>query len=243
MWFVISSPVAPAYSNSNFNSSKTTEAVYGESLEIIDENGDWFLLKQDDGYKSWFNKFYGTKSNEKFEFNSIITQSSTLPFGSRVLKKGNKIITCDGKEIMNDNTHSFNTIPLTYDSNQLKSICLKLLGATYRWGGKTSFGFDCSGFVQSVLYSMGINLKRDAKDQYEITKNFSVEISKSDVGDLHFFGNKNIISHVGFSMGQYSIIHAQGVVKYESLNRNEINFNSKLSKLYLSTHSLKYFLK
>ena len=243
MWFIINSPVAPAYSNSNFNSSKVTEAVYGESLKIIDENEDWFLLKQDDNYISWINKFYGIKSNNRFEFNAIITNSLTLPFGSRVLKTKDKIITSNGLELVNDNTHSFNSIPFVFDSSQCKSICLKLLGSTYRWGGKTSFGFDCSGLIQSVLYSMGINLDRDAKDQYEITKNFKVKISKSNIGDLHFFGTKNKINHVGFSMGGYSIIHAQGVVKYESLNKDDINFNENLSSIYISTNSIKSFLK
>jgi len=55
--FVIRALVAPCYLEPSFTSSKVTEAVSGETVEIIDLNGDWLFIKQDDGYESWINFF------------------------------------------------------------------------------------------------------------------------------------------------------------------------------------------
>ena len=46
--FVIRALVAPCYLEPSFTSSKVTEAVSGETVEIIDLNGDWLFIKQDD---------------------------------------------------------------------------------------------------------------------------------------------------------------------------------------------------
>ena len=35
--------------------------------------------------------------------------------------------------------------------NSITKILNNLLGIPYKWGGKTTLGFDCSGLVQAVL--------------------------------------------------------------------------------------------
>ena len=50
-------------------------------------------------------------------------------------------------------------------------------------------------------------------------------------------GKKGGISHVGFSCGGYDLIHSQGCVKKESLDKNSPNYNKSLLDIYLSSAS------
>ncbi len=91
----------------------------------------------------------------------------------------------------------------------------KFLGVPYLWGGASSFGFDCSGFVQTVFRLNNIELPRDAnqmeKEGEEINpgKNFK----NLKPGDLLFFGPKpNRITHVAISLGKMTYIHSDGQV-------------------------------
>ena len=113
----------------------------------------------------------------------------------------------------------------------------------YRWGGKTSLGFDCSGLVQSVLGIYGLKIPRDSKNQWEFLESFKIDLEKAEEGDLHFFGKKGEISHVGFSCGGYDLIHSQGYVKKESLDKNDPNFNKSLLDIYLSSASIRLKFK
>ena len=50
-------------------------------------------------------------------------------------------------------------------------LAISLLGVPYLWGGRSSFGYDCSGFVQMVLKTAGIDIPRDTHRQVQ-TKEF-----------------------------------------------------------------------
>lgn len=43
----------------------------------------------------------------------------------------------------------------------------RFLGAPYLWGGMTVHGVDCSGFVSRVYHANGIEIPRDADQQFE----------------------------------------------------------------------------
>ena len=124
-------------------------------------------------------------------------------------------------------------------SNHILEIAENLLGIPYRWGGKTSMGFDCSGLVQSVLKICGLKIPRDSKDQRSFLKNDQIDILDAEPGDLHFFGTKDKVSHVGFSTKAAGILHSQGFVKIETIDSSNINHNKNLLDIYLSTHSIK----
>jgi gamma-D-glutamyl-L-lysine dipeptidyl-peptidase len=100
-------------------------------------------------------------------------------------------------------------------------IC-RFIGVPYLWGGRTPFGYDCSGLAQAFLHFLGINPPRDADQQFRA--GWPVQGSPQP-GDLLFFGEADdteppYVSHVAISLGGDEIIHANGSawgVSYNSL--------------------------
>jgi len=63
---------------------------------------------------------------------------------------------------------------------------------SYVWGGCTTSGTDCSGFVQSVFARLGVTLPRTAEQQSKIGQR--VSLTELHKGDLIFF--QNVSGHV-----------------------------------------------
>lgn len=81
------------------------------------------------------------------------------------------------------------------------------LGARYRWGGTTSRGFDCSGFVQTMFRRVGVNLPHSAREQFKIGK--PVKRSELRPGDrVYFHTYSSGASHAGIYTGDNKFIHA-----------------------------------
>lgn len=97
------------------------------------------------------------------------------------------------------------------------------LGVAYKWGGDSlTSGVDCSGLIQQVFASFGIQLPRVTYDQ--ITQGASVPVDKLQPGDLVFFDTEEATKgadHVGIYIGNGRFIHAPhtgDVVKISSLS-------------------------
>ena len=240
-FFVIKALVAPTYAKPSFNSAQVSEAVSGEIVEILEIKDEWLFIKQADNYTSWINNFYGDIDNNPIEFNYIVTDFYSLPFGTRLNMIDGKYFTINGhsyipKSIPKNVKESFN-------HNLILENARKLIGCPYRWGGKTSMGFDCSGFVQSVFFSAGLLLPRDSSEQFEYFNKNIIKAEEVEPGDLLFFGKNGKITHVGISIGESGIIHCQGWVKEESLSKGKKIFNQKLLEMYMYSCSIKLNLE
>jgi LysM repeat protein len=90
---------------------------------------------------------------------------------------------------------------------QVTLIAKSLVGSSYVWGGNTTAGFDCSGFIYYVYNKAGLSLARYSADGYA---NRSYEVDKPVPGDLVFFSNTYTtgISHVGIYLGGDSFVQA-----------------------------------
>lgn len=103
-------------------------------------------------------------------------------------------------------------------AGQVLSIARTQLGVPYAWGGTTSSGFDCSGYLYYVYNRAGITIPRTNTIGYYAS---SFTVSSPQPGDLVFFKNtyRPGISHVGIYIGNNSFIHAGGDrVQITSLN-------------------------
>ena len=108
-----------------------------------------------------------------------------------------------------------------FSPNTLIDTAKEFLGTPYLWGGKSHFGFDCSGFVQTIFFDFGIELPRDAYQQINYQGLVEINYSEVQVGDLLFFLDNKNVNHVAISIGNEEIIHSSGCVKIEKLKENK----------------------
>lgn len=79
----------------------------------------------------------------------------------------------------------------------------RFLGAPYLWGGKDSFGLDCSGLVQTSLETAGIRSPRDADMQEEALGQALSADAELKRGDLVFWDG-----HVAIVRNTHELVHA-----------------------------------
>jgi len=93
------------------------------------------------------------------------------------------------------------------DSASLIDTAASLQGIKYAYGGTTTAGFDCSGFVTYVFNQHGIKLSRTSSGMYAS----GTKVNKEDLqaGDLVFFNTSGKgVSHVGIYVGDGKFTHA-----------------------------------
>ena len=91
--------------------------------------------------------------------------------------------------------------------SEIKTKAYNYIGTPYVYGGTTSKGFDCSGFIQQVFQDTAIVLPRTTSEQFKE----GITVSKSDLetGDLVFFNTSGKgVSHAGIYVGSNQFIHS-----------------------------------
>jgi cell wall-associated NlpC family hydrolase len=89
----------------------------------------------------------------------------------------------------------------------VRDVAERYLGVTYRYGGTSPEGLDCSGFVVIVFSELGIKLPRTSAQQFQYGQ--AVERQNLRLGDLVFFNTSGQgVSHVGIYLESGEFIHA-----------------------------------
>jgi len=93
------------------------------------------------------------------------------------------------------------------DDSQLHNAVNEVVGTPYKWGGTTTKGFDCSGFILHIFNQYDIKLPRTSKSQ----SNVGEKVGKDELrpGDLVFFNTSGKgVSHAGIYLGDGEFAHS-----------------------------------
>lgn len=109
--------------------------------------------------------------------------------------------------------------------NRIVTTALRYLGIPYKWGGYSTSGLDCSGFVKAVFATNGIDLPRVSRDQAQVGTPVG-DWKELRPGDrLYFACNSAQVNHTGIYIGNGLFIHS-------SSSRQGVAIDSILSPFY-----------
>ncbi len=113
-------------------------------------------------------------------------------------------------------------------AEKMIDLALTFSGIPYFWGGKSTKGFDCSGFTQTVYKMFGMQLPRDANMQVKAGSEVKIDEALKNLqpADLLFFGSSiDGITHVGLYIGDGLFIHSDGWVQVSSFFPEHKNYS------------------
>jgi gamma-D-glutamyl-L-lysine dipeptidyl-peptidase len=235
-----------------------SQALLGTPLKVLERKGKWLHVQSPDKYIAWIDgsttvEMQKSKAEIYFKDKKIIfagfhgkvkrdTSANSWPL--RDVSLGAILRVKDSTQTMYEVMLPDNKIgflpksdlqyPEVFQGNKteqdLRNSAFDFLGIPYLWGGTSTKGVDCSGFVRMLYHRNGFYLPRDASQQALLGNPVSIENNFKNLkqGDLLFFGNSQSgrVIHVAMWVGDMQFIHSMGMVKLNSFDEKDPAFDN-----------------
>jgi cell wall-associated NlpC family hydrolase len=211
-------PLAPVRMAPSSEAELMTQALKGEQATIYDRNGEgwaWGQLSRD-GYVGWLpdSSLAKPQAAPTHKVTALTTfafpgpsiklpPSNTLVMGSLLTVTGESgafAVTREGWYVPRGHLGNLDRF-----EKDFVGVAERFVGTPYLWGGKSSFGIDCSGLVQLALNAAGTGCPRDS-DMQQDGLGSDIDPSQSgrlQRGDLIFWKG-----HVAIARDATTIVHA-----------------------------------
>ena len=233
---VVAVPVTNMYSSPSKQSDVVSQAILGSNVALLKKKHKWAQVQTSDNYTGWVptEALHPTSSPAFASGTNAVQVSSlfanvysetdvtthaplvTLPFEAR-LERIDEAPQPDARWLhvrLPDGRTGFiqhgdiTLTPKLLTIPESIELAKRFLGIPYLWGGRSSFGYDCSGFTQMLVRSRGISMPRDADQQANWDGVAPINRQDLQPGDLLFFGESDKkITHTGMYIGNGQFIH------------------------------------
>ncbi len=199
-------------------------ALYGESLFLLKHESSMSLVYAQNGYAGWVDSInYRTLSQDEwiqwYNHDRVLFVCD-LNYGGVKIPGGTELPHIENNQVQLPTGTSLEVdMEILVETSQMAKqqrsalfhVAQTLMNSPYKWGGVTSAGIDCSAFVRHLYRNIGINLPRDADQQFTCGRISALPgvLGCMKAGDLVFFsGACGGVSHVGMAISPESFIHA-----------------------------------
>jgi len=235
---VVLRPVASMYSRPTREADVVSQALYGYTVTIVEQQPGWARVRTPDDYTGWMplewlrllgpgERPYATQgriAQVESLFANIYREPDVtrreplmmLPYEVRLELTAEpqpearwlQVRLVDGGEAwIQRGDVRLEFAPASPE--ELIVFARRFIGLPYLWGGTSTFGYDCSGFVQMLCRRRGVLIPRDAAPQFRWQKMAPVAADDLRPGDLLYFGSSSEkITHTGMYLGNGEFINA-----------------------------------
>lgn len=253
---VVTRPVVDLRSGPSSRSEMLTQEIFGRHLTVLGRRKDWLRCEAADGMRGWVPES-ALKSGVGYRpTHATSVRFATLrlgrrgglllPMGSLLAVKGvskgtARVLAPDGSAariragalapLRAGRVGPARPPGLARATDLVVRLIPEIGGTPYLWGGRSTFGFDCSGLVQAVYETLGVALPRDSGDQALKGRRLK-SLDRLRPLDLVFFSSRGKIDHVAIHMGDLEILHSSGHVRLESLKPGDEGFREDLRERF-----------
>jgi cell wall-associated NlpC family hydrolase len=257
LWGITTLSVVNVREKSGNPSEMGTQVLTGEVFKVWKKQTNWFLIQTADHYVGWVEGggFTNCTKADVDRWNAaphlIVTayeerileqpDAGAMPVSDvvmggvvkRIGESGDwfKVELADGragflpkKSVMDYAEWQATRRPTP---ENIERTARSFLGRPYSWGCNSIRGMDCSGLTKFVFFLNGIELSRNASEQYlqGVEVPLDDDLKNLKKGDLLFFGHRaragkpERIDHTAIYLGDKLFIQASELVRISSLDK------------------------